>query len=299
MKNYSNYESVKNIIKIEKILAEVGLTNQFNSGRFSIYKKQIVNFERDIRKSRPHVQDIRYAQSQKEFFDLDSIIDLVPEIMNNLDSGKQKRLVGKISTSLGGLPNPNGETERTRKARDTLFELVVLSSFFKSGIKDVDIRDNPDIRMITSNNIFSIECKRISGEYEKKINDMSRQGVKQLKLYSGDSLGFVAIDMSKMFLNGKYGLFRDSEKINLEKHLRDFMVSDISKAYQYLLKLDRVYEGDNTLGIIGYMSLPTIQMDVGSSQRLAPFQTQLFNIEKRSNKNSIISDLSVFLGVRS
>jgi len=53
------------------------------------------------------------------------------------------------------------------------------------------------------------------------------------------------------------------------------------------------------LGIIGYMSLPTIQMDVGSSQRLAPFQTQLFNIEKRSNKNSIISDLSVFLGVRS
>lgn len=211
----------KLLIKSEKLLAE--LPPDFkkylvpkswtNIARDNLIKIDKVN---EIRK-RSFISPILSTEQLNELsasvLELDDLCELL-EWREKLSGPSKKAFEDNIRSILKMPLTIDKETcdeKNKNQGRDKLFESSLFIKFKKAGYS-VQLGDNPDLLVEVNGRKYAIECKRICNKdsYKNSIK-RANDGLKKHSLEKTSTLGIVAIDYSKYFIDRPIQIIARSE----------------------------------------------------------------------------------------
>jgi hypothetical protein len=167
-------------------------------------------------------QQVDYALV--EILELNRIIDMILE-----GSIPATKLVAeKIRQISEGTLSPVIENPINSLARNTAFELSLMSDFLSVGMNAELKEKNPDILLSCKDNVYHIECKRIlssqqlSKEYKKAMIQLD----KQLRRSSLNNRGVVALSVNHLINEPSYFLESETPRdgyTHIDNVLTDFI----------------------------------------------------------------------------
>jgi hypothetical protein len=104
-----------------------------------------------------------------------------------------------------GTTDRTAETANNSEARNTQFELMLHSELTRSGAKAFIREPNPDIELVLSGRIYSIQCKRVFSGNSKSVESAMRKACTQLegeRKTNPHRLGIVALQIDRTFTEG-------------------------------------------------------------------------------------------------
>lgn len=191
--------------RIKNLYSGLGLS--FNpSNRISNYFKYLSKVE-EYRISNPEKLNIliekdrvKYYFSQFFLLEICNVIDAVEG--SSLD---KKIIKSKMIDLAKGTYLLSEETVSNTKARNTAFELSLFAFLRKQGLDVKVCEPNPDLKLISSNFIYNIECKRpfSFNSIEKNI----KEAMKQLEKTSEENtIPTIALSLEQVLLGNNPGV---------------------------------------------------------------------------------------------
>jgi hypothetical protein len=159
----------------------------------------------------------------------------------------------KIAAVLGGPLLPDDENENSNEARNTLFELNLVSKMRRAGF-DAKPGMNADIECKVGDKYVLVECKRPFREQNvtRQITKAGRQLRRRLSTFPSGSRGVIAISLSKVMNPGdKFFVYLEeiSAKEALSRKLE--AVADATKSSWEGL-------GRKTIGVLFHVITPSL-----------------------------------------
>ena len=185
--------------KVKELYSKLGL-NFDESNRISKYFKYLGEIEksRNLDKDKFHVliqkNKAKYYYSQFYVLEICKIIDALQN--SKLDKNILKE---KLTHLAKGTYLLSEETINNTQARDTTFELSLFSFFYARNLRVKLGSPNPDLKLLTNNFTYNIECKRPYSP--KSLERQIRKALKQLrKTGNGASIPTMALSLEQVIL---------------------------------------------------------------------------------------------------
>ena len=185
--------------KVKELYSKLGL-NFDESNRISKYFKYLGEIEksRKLNKTKFHAliqkNKAKYYYSQFYVLEMCKIIDALQN--SKLDKNILKE---KLTHLAKGTYLLSEETINNTQARDTTFELSLFSFFYARNLRVKLGSPNPDLKLLTNNFTYNIECKRPYSP--KSLERQIRKALKQLrKTGNGASIPTMALSLEQVIL---------------------------------------------------------------------------------------------------
>ena len=185
--------------KVKELYSKLGL-NFDESNRISKYFKYLGEIEksRKLNKTKFHAliqkNKAKYYYSQFYVLEICKIIDALQN--SKLDKNILKE---KLTHLAKGTYLLSEETINNTQARDTTFELSLFSFFYARNLRVKLGSPNPDLKLLTNNFTYNIECKRPYSP--KSLERQIRKALKQLrKTGNGASIPTMALSLEQVIL---------------------------------------------------------------------------------------------------
>ncbi len=205
----------------------LGLAQGSVPGRFGDYRRRIgrlIGFiaaerngqgeDEDRRELRDY--ELEYVMALTESM---QFVDIVPY----LQAGGAELRRSKVRDVLGGPPSPHDETRVANHARNTLFEIVVASKFWRAG-QHPNLGKEADVEVNFGSSEYLIECKRpfSPARVESLIEEASGQLRTRLAERKDGARGLIALSYSKLSEGPGFTEVQDKQEVvtRLREELR-------------------------------------------------------------------------------
>lgn len=203
-------ELIRRLANCEIFLNKVSLLENATRGRLYEYKKLVTQLDIARKKDRlpsyfKKISRMKSGFALKELYELVFILTYIEEIYANSNQQGKKEIVKRVKVILSGPTFTKQETANNSQARNYQFELLMGSRIYSAGLKKVSFSKNPDVSVSIYGRKYAMECKRITGDFDRKglqrINEAIRQigKVQDQKIFTG----IIAIDISSYFEQGE------------------------------------------------------------------------------------------------
>jgi hypothetical protein len=199
MKSYKFSNLLAYEKKIRDLYLKLGL-NFDSSNRISKYFKYLNEIEEKRKLDKESFSQLiikdraKYYFSQFYVLEICNIIDAIEN--SDLD---EKIVKGKLCDVSKGNYLLSEEDSDNTKARDTMFELSLLSFLKKNGLNARLCEPNPDIQLTSNNFIYNIECKR--PQSSRSLERNIKKAMKQLKRTTkGNCVPTIALSLEQILL---------------------------------------------------------------------------------------------------
>lgn len=192
----------------------------------------------------------------KELFEFVSILEQIQKLYKLADKNQKEQIKNRIEIILSGPVFTKSETSKNSKARNYQFELLLTSRLFTSGIKNVQLLENPDILATIGDRVYAVECKRVTGNFKTALISRVNEAVSQIKKYKRNNnifSGIVAIDLSAKYEQGHRHL-KSISRNSAERYVQKNLESDLIFVYKNSHKLVKEAKNNLIAGLIGNIS---------------------------------------------
>lgn len=242
--------------KFKTILNELGIKPNSENRIFKSFKK-IRSLSEELKKT-GEIKDYnkrlfqgRAIEAAMDVFEIDRII---PAIENNLSNTTKNCLVDILS----GSEYRSEETVANNKARNTMFELLLLSDFIKAGLPAQLGDQNPDIQLNFKDKNYHIECKRVFNNNDSAVrNNIINARNQLLKQFDNPSVvGIIALSVDRYHTGGK-NLLESASGQDATNFLFREQELFIEK-YKHLWLDPKIIKSERIISLILYMGVITV-----------------------------------------
>lgn len=200
-------ELLSELTETLKVCGSLSLAGAVEGSRFKKYQERIQRLC-EILQAYPVEQLPAEIEAELKKENLDYVLSLTESVefisaVSFLKTCDEDVVWRKIVTVLGGPPLPDDENENSNEARNTLFELNLVSKLRHAGI-DATPGMRADIECNVGDEHVLVECKRPFREHNvaRQISKAGRQLRKRLSTFPSGSRGVIAISLSKIMNPG-------------------------------------------------------------------------------------------------